>query len=246
MGYIELAVRRQWIEQAIIWACRRERHTIDRPGMNLRGPVERFDDIVMGEIASAAVMQYLVDRRNHVVAYDDIRIDDFVDPDPGWDLVVGKGLTSWPAQGDDVTTPPADTVTISVKSSRIPDADSDSIHKAIGRRDFKILKENEEIEADLTADFESQVYYRLQQSKLRDELCIGEEDLRNEDATAILEGLDLVGRYGVCYLVGFVAKDVLVQHSRSLQPDDRTWVSSHQQSMKRMWKAPLTLARLPV
>lgn len=247
--YVDFRVDTEWIERAVRWACRRVHNTIDRPDMNERDPTERLDDIIMGEVGSTAVMQYLVGRGNHVVAYDDVRSDRYRDPDPGWDLAVGAGVLAWPRAGDDPRSPPRGEScwTISVKSSRIPEADGDSIERAIANRDFKILKNSVRIEDDLTADFEAQVYFPLATSGFERVNRVERAAIRTEDVRAIMAALRLEERYGRCYIVGFAARDRIIAHSHRLERrrQCRTWKSRHEGETKEMWVAPLMLGRMP-
>ena len=244
---IELVVDKTWVERATRWACRRVQHTIDRSNMNLRGLTERLDDIVMGEIGSAAVAQFLVNRGNCVIAYDEVRRDGNLEPDPGWDLVVGPALDQWPEEDSDVRTPPVSAHTISVKTSRIPKADNDSVELAIERRDFKVFKRSEAIEDDLSSDYESQIYYPLYESKMRDTQNITQTLVATEAVEEINSLLRLGERYGRCFLTGFVSKETLVDHSQSLIEAQKSpyWTSWHGGEAKEMWSAPLHIGRLP-
>ena len=256
---IEITVDKGWAEKAVRWACRRLQYTIDRPNMNPRSLAERLDDIVMGEIGSAAVAQFLVDRGNRVIAYDEVRKDGSRQPDPGWDLVVGPALDGWPYVGDDVRMPPESAHTISVRTSRIPKADEDSIDLAIERRDFKVFKKSEMIEDDLSSDYETQIFYRLSESKMKGIGNItevpyivraaieGSRYVGDEEFKAINRWLHLRERYGKCFLVGFISKEALTDYSRLLieSQEPTCWNSWHGGESKEMWRAPLSLGKLP-
>lgn len=219
--------------------------------MNPRDISEKVDDGIMGEIGSIAVMQVLRDMGRTVVAYDDVRTD-YETEDPGWDLATGgEELIRWTDNPGDPRTPPASANTLSVKSSRIPEADDD-IHEAIEERDFKILKRSGSIESDLEADFTMQVYYPRERSAYGPSLSVNSEDVmmvgdpsvnleevRNR-IDAILDDLEVMRRYGSCYLVGYARRQVIVEHSRNLPREEKTWASWHQGHRKEMWVAPLS------
>ena len=245
---LSIEVRDEWMQRAVVWAARRVRYTINRARMNERGPAEKMDDAVMGEIASAAVAQYLDDERGQLVlAYDDVRTDEYRDPDPGWDLACGASLEGWPGPADDPRTPAAGALTFSVKSSRIPERYGDRLADAVAACDFKVLKHSESIEEDLTSDFETQVYYELATSRFRPGLLTTMAEIEALDVDAIIGGLQLKDRYSRCTLVGFASRQRIAAHSRQLARagPPSSWLSNHAGHAKPMWIAPLTLARLP-
>lgn len=243
-------VRREFARRAVPWVCRRVRHTIDRSGMNPRDISEKVDDGIMGEIGSIAVMQVLEDVGRTVVAYDDVRTD-YETEDPGWDLATGgEDLSRWSDAPDDPRTPPASENTLSVKSSRIPKNDA-GIHEAIERRDFKILKRSDSLESDLEADFTIQVYYPRERSAYDPSLSVNSDDVEvvgdpsinpgdvRDRIDAILDGLEVMRRYGSCHLAGYARREDIVEYSRNLPLGERTWPSWHQGYRKDMWVAPL-------
>lgn len=229
------------------WAAFRVHHTIDRPHMNPRTLSERLDDIAMGEIASVAVMHFLANERGQeVVAYDCVRTDDYTQPDPDWDLAFGDGVRDWhPEVSQDPRIPPEGAKTLSVKASRIPPRRS--LEEAIKQFDFKIFAPptSTAIGDDLPTHYVVQVYYDLETSSYSRDLCVSPEMVRRVDVDALVAGLRFQERYGRPYLVGFGGRDNLIAYSAGLPPERRTWMSRHQGHAKRMWVAPLRLARLP-
>ena len=246
----EANVRRAWMRTATRWACRRHRHTIDRSNMNPRGASEKLDDLAMGEIAAISVMQFLDDRGRSVVAYDQVRDDDYKAPDPGWDVAASKNqdLSAW-AGGppEDPTSPPDGAHLLSIKSSRIPEADDDDIDTAIADRDFKVLKTSDRIADDLTADFETQVYYPLADSRLPDDLTTAPQHIARHEVDALIDDLDMEERYGRCYITGFCPSRRIIEHHERLinEGASRTWPSWHAGYEKAMWAAPLRLGISP-
>lgn len=225
-------------------ACGRIAHTGDRASMNARSPTERLDDIIMGEIGSTHVMKYLVDRGRRVIAYDEIRDDDYIHPDPGWDLVVGDSLNGWLFFWEDPMLPPSDCTTLSVKASRMPKADDDDIDTVVSRRDFKVLVTSNHIERDLTADYEVQVYFPLKLSTFD---LVEDKVLDFKDVDMVLERLRIRSRYSTAHIVGFASREAIVGYSRGLESKGEPlhWTSHHSGSSKKMWRAPLRLGKLP-
>jgi hypothetical protein len=229
---------------ALTWVCRRYLFTVDRQDMNPRSLSEKIDDGVMGEIAAVAVMQFLADHGRHVIAYDQVRTDQYKDPDPGWDILSSHiSFDDWKNTSEDFKIKPENAHSFSIKSSRIPEADQDNIDLAISRRDFKIFKRSVSIDLDITADFEVQVYFLLQASKFDRSFTIAADQLKNDDIDAMIVSLSLMERYGECLLSGAASKSTLVAYSNTLPPDKRSWNSNHAGYNKPMWSAPLTLGR---
>ena len=55
-----------------------------------RTPVELLDNLYMGDLAKNALLDFLQGSRvPNIINYDDIREDDFVNPDLGWDFIAG-------------------------------------------------------------------------------------------------------------------------------------------------------------
>jgi hypothetical protein len=235
-------VRIEKLRDAIRWVCNRLNFTIDRVNMNPRNLSERFDDGVMGEIASAAVVQFLTDHNRYALAYDQIRRDKYQEADPGWDILTAReSFEGWLKSTNNVKIKPSFSHSLSIKSSRIPETDKDDIQLAISRRDFKILKTSNSIEKDLTSDFEVQVYFLLEQSKYNNKLQISMKDVEDQNIENIAKNLRLVERYGSCYLSGAASRETLIKHSKSLPEQKRFWNSYHVGHEKHMWCAPLTL-----
>jgi hypothetical protein len=85
-----------------------------------RTPVELLDNLYMGDIAKNALLDFLLKSGvTDIIDYDDVRIDNFTNPDPGWDFIVGKRKLK-----------------VEVKSSIPPN--QESIADIINKRDIKI------------------------------------------------------------------------------------------------------------
>jgi len=224
---------------AIQWASRKLFYSIDRPGMNPRSMTERLDDKIMGDVATAAVLEYLAAMEIPAAAYDQVRTDRFQSPDPGWDIVVGENALAWVESTKDPKTPVGLT-TASVRSSRLPRRDS--LGQAVRTRDFKIFAPaGKSIEDCIAADIEVQVYYDYHRSQLGnkriDRAHVQQCARDRAQGEEIIKRLDIKQRYGTCYLTAWNRKASIVQHSRTLsQP---FWSSFG----KRMWIAPLRLGK---
>jgi hypothetical protein len=198
----------------------------------------------MGEIASIAVMQFLSENGRYVIAYDQIRKDEYKEPDPGWDVLTSNSsFSDWIKYTEDVKIKPSYAHSFSIKSSRIPKADNDNINAAIKKRDFKIFKRpsSTSIEMDITADFEVQVYYLLEKSSFDRSLLVSSADVMNTRIDEIISKLKLYERYSHCFLSGAASRKVLINHSNSLPKEKRYWSSRHEGHEKKMWVAPLNL-----
>jgi hypothetical protein len=240
---VPVTVRLEMALEAVKWVCRRLAFTIDRGQMNSRSIAEKLDDGIMGEIASIAIMQYLSDSGRQVVAYDQIRRDEYKDPDPGWDVLVSNkvDLEQWILTTQNPKIKPIDAHSISIKSSRIPKADEDNIETAVNRRDYKIFKKNSSIIDDLTADFEAQVYYPLVTSVFDKKWNISSEQLQQHNYELIMNELHIMERYSNCFICGLASKKVIADYSRTQPVGSRSWGSMHEGHNKEMWRAPLTL-----
>jgi hypothetical protein len=238
----EIVVRYEMIGEAVRWVCNRLAYTFDRENMNPRSLSERLDDGIMGEIASAAVMQFLADNGRNVIAYDQIRKDEYKEHDPGWDVLTSQiSFDDWIATTEDIKSKPSFAYSFSIKSSRIPKADNDDINTAIQRRDFKIFKKSQVIDSDITADFEVQVYYLLNKSSFNSSLKVLPDDVFNKRIDEIITKLKLQERYSHCFLSGAASRRVLINYCNSLPENKRYWSSNHAGYEKKMWRAPLTL-----
>ena len=74
---ITWSVKNESLVIAVYWSCRKMGYTVDRKHMNARGLTESLDDKIMGDIAAVAVLDYMQSLGIPVVAYDQIRIDNF-------------------------------------------------------------------------------------------------------------------------------------------------------------------------
>lgn len=246
-----VSVPREEILEALLWACRREGHSVDRKGLKSRNLAERIDNMAMGDIAEKAVRIAISHDRWKSISYNEIRQDDFQEQDPGWDLACSS--VESPSVGwvdSDPKEPNADWERISVKSSRIPEANGESIDLVISRRDFKILKYSDTIEEDLAADVEVQAYFPYTTTQLPEldtaqveELeqafgkLIEEPSIDSEALGAICDLLEIEERFQDCTLIGYLRTKEIITINKGLRR--RTWKFWG----KEYWCAPLSRGR---
>lgn len=237
---IHITLPRRAIKKAVLWSVQKLYYSIDRANMNGRGLTESLDDKIMGDIACVAVWSYLhklsiVD----CIVYDEIRKDNFHSPDPGWDIAIKSKYVDDELMEMGMDILKQEFTVLSIKSSRLPE--TDTIEQAILKRDFKIFNISGEIEKDVTADIEVQVYYKYEESQLGNRVINKAQvdnilnNLDNPDIYLddLINTLDLAQRWGECWLVGFKHKDKIVVENASLRY--KTWSSFG----KKMWSSPL-------
>lgn len=233
---------------ALHYASKKNEYTIDRQGMNPRPLSEKIDDKVMGDLAEIGVCLFLKNAGLVALTYDQIRIDNFSQIDPGWDVFVGidkPAIMGWVKNVQkgigDIRNPPREFgKTISVKSSRLPRNDT-NYNAAILTRDFKIFNNNQfNISLDLTADIEVQVYFPYLRTQLNRDILLNSNEVdvcarQKVDCRFINHKLGISERYQDCFLAKWNYKDRIIHYSNSLPADKRTWSSFG----KSMWIAPL-------
>lgn len=188
-------------------AARKVDYSVDRTGLPTRNLRARFDDKLMGDLATEAFAIWLASFRGlTVVSYDSIRTDDFIYRDPGWDVAVGRRIPpvkEWTAPWQ----VPPHLWTISVKSSRIPAGDRDAT-TAVMKRDFKVLRYASDVRNDLHADIETQIYFP--HSSRRSELSLSRHELQaaihdNLAAEELADYDEGIGRFSPSLLVRFAS-----------------------------------------
>lgn len=225
---------------ALECSCEKLIYSIDRPNMNPRSIAERIDDKVMGDIACLEVKDFLDENGVFVRNYDELRIDKYQQPDPGWDLVAGAAARKWICRINDPSSPDDDVIKLSVKSSRIPRGRT--IEDCISNYDFKIFKVHSAIIDDLTSDMEVQVYYQYEESRFVG-LNIEPHEVkraRREGYQELMEKLDILKRYRTPILTAFISAEEMTRISNDLaQENEASWISSHEGYQKEMWRMPL-------
>jgi len=106
---------------------------------------ELLDNIYMGDIAKNALVSYLRSHSISVIDYDEIRTDNFMEHDPGWDFKIGKKM-----------------ITVEVKSSIPPNNEPKS--NLIKYRDIKITASHDKGKTwikpeDIDSNIHIQIYF---------------------------------------------------------------------------------------
>lgn len=216
-GLIALPVDLVDIARANHSAFKRVDYTVNRKNLPLRDKARKFDDAVMGEIATNALISYL--RKNFAIpaiSYEDLRVDSSQINDSGWDVLLLPTIGIDGNLGGKAQLP---IVTMSVKSSRIPKNDKDDLVSALSRWDFKTLKYHEDsIREDLQADIWIQVYYPLQESSA-DNLdwnaaqdVLNGESLSKEGSATLYRALRLHDRFAHPTVVGLTTSQKIIDY----------------------------------
>lgn len=228
---------------AIEYAAKKLFFSIDRKDMNRRPLTESLDDKIMGEVATVAVVEYMRSAGMQAASYDQFRLDEFKQPDPGWDILFGLETYQWIKSEDRAEGRPKSIKTASVKSSRLPKGDS--LKTSIQKRDFKIFaKLGQPLAQALTADIEMQVYFERECSWLPRGVNVTADEVNGcvearENCAIVLEKLKIAERFGSCQLTAWQNSSQIVFESAKLS--QKHWTSYHAGCGKKMWVAPLRL-----
>ena len=189
--------------------------------MYSRPPVEIFDNIVMGDIAKNAILCYLRTKCNKpIIDYDEIRDDDFKNPDPGWDFQFGKKK-----------------IKVEVKSSIPPKGES--FDDIIAKRDIKITASHDNGRTmipvnDLMSDIHIQVYfyavtYKMGYNSLKE---LYDAIKGNRDKAKAIINID---KYKDPLFFGWDTKDNIKRYFNEFKPN--TWTFSWTDRI--YWRCPI-------
>lgn len=190
-----------------------------------RSPVELLDNIFMGDIAKNSLFHYLnTNCKKKVIDYDEIRTDNFMKPDPGWDFKVGDKM-----------------IKAEVKSSIPPN--NESYQSIINKRDIKITAShnngkdfinptNLESQIHVQIYFYAKIYKRGYNSfeKLNSDLM--------ENPNLIHEIINTT-KYSSPLFFGWESKQKIINYSKTLKPP--TWTFSW--TNRLYWRCPIKFAR---
>jgi hypothetical protein len=186
-----------------------------------RTPVELLDNIFMGDLAKNSLLEYLRPLSTQpIMDYDELRTDNFEEPDPGWDIKAGGKQ-----------------IKIEVKSS-IP-TNLESHQAIINKRDIKITashdKGNTWIEpGTLESELHIQVYFYAKPYKKG----YNQFDILRGDITADNNTLHRIinsDKYKQPLFFGWNKKQNIVQYVTSLKPN--TW--SFEKTSRMYWRCPI-------
>lgn len=198
-------------------------HT-NRTLMYGRTPVELLDNIFMGDMAKNSLLGYLRLTCNiPIVDYDEIRIDNFTDADPGWDFKVGN--TS---------------VKVEVKSSTPPNGESREA--IINKRDIKITASHDKGKTwifpdTLESQIHVQIYFEARPYKNGFDSFDALKSALVTDPKSIHRIINST-KYNHPLFFGWNTKDRIIHYSNTLNPP--TWTFNW--TTRIYWRCPINEA----
>lgn len=186
-----------------------------------RTPVELLDNLYMGDIAKNALFAYLKSRcSTDIIDYDEIRTDEFENPDPGWDFLVGNGG-----------------IKVEVKSSIPPNGED--LQSIIDNRDIKITASHDKgrtmiIPENLESGIHVQIYFYAKPYKNGYATFEGLSDVLNNDNSKIHSIINS-SKYNSPLFFGYNTKKNVINFSQTLKP--RTWTFSWTERL--YWRCPI-------
>jgi hypothetical protein len=186
-----------------------------------RSPVELLDNIFMGDLAKNALLEYLKPLCSQpLIDYDEIRTDNFLEPDPGWDFKAGIKQ-----------------IKAEVKSS-IP-TNSESHQAIINKRDIKITASHDKgktwIQPEaLESELHVQVYFYAKPDKDGYE----QFDTLYEDVTADSTAIHRIintKKYSQPLFFGWNRKSDIISFVKTKRPN--TW--SFDKTSRVYWVCPV-------
>jgi hypothetical protein len=189
-----------------------------------RTPVELLDNIYMGDMAKNAILEYLrANCSNPIVDYDEIRTDNFLEADPGWDFLVGNTR-----------------IKVEVKSSTPPNGENHI--DIINKRDIKITASHnnganmippESIESDIHI----QIYFYAKPYKNGyNDFQVLQNDL-TADPNCIHKIINSP-KYNEPLFFGWDTKTNIIKYVNTLNPS--TWTFSW--TSRVYWRCPINQA----
>lgn len=189
-----------------------------------RTPVELLDNIFMGDLAKNSLLDYLRPLCNNpIIDYDEIRTDNFTEPDPGWDFKVGNNL-----------------IKVEVKSSTPPN--NESSQEIINKRDIKITASHDNgctwIRPEtLESEIHIQVYFYAKPYRNGyDNFQVLYNDLI-ADSNCIHRIINS-NKYYQPLFFGWNTKENIINYANTLRPN--TWTFSW--TTRVYWRCPISNA----
>jgi hypothetical protein len=198
--------------------------------MYKRTPVELLDNLFMGDIAKNALVEYLRPLCHQpVIDYDEIRTDNFLEPDPGWDFKAGTTL-----------------IKAEVKSS-IP-TNSESHLAIINKRDIKITASHDKGKTwkqpgELDSELHVQVFFYAKPYKDGyDQFDALYKALIADNS--VIHDIINSSKYKLPLFFGWNQKSAIINYTKTLKPN--TW--TFDKTSRIYWRCPvkeaLTLPQL--
>lgn len=199
-----------------------------------RTPLELLDNLVQGDLAKNSLLWHLRRQKVNLFDYDEIRTDDFKEPDPDWDMCTTDERTF-----------------IEVKSSLPPDylkkKKEKFSHRIIEELDIKLTAGSSPQKLippqQLKADIHIQVYYnaeRLDKRNSADNFSKIKKTIEPNPEN-ILDLIRFKERLDKPYFFGFCTRNEIVEYLEYLEKKDlaRTW--KYEDCI--YWRFPIHYAR---
>lgn len=217
---ITLPASQAVLNKTALNTIRKYSHT-HRTLMYGRTPVELLDNIFMGDMAKNALLEYLRTLcTSEIIDFDEIRTDNFLEPDPGWDFKVGNSL-----------------INVEVKSSTPPN--NENFQSIINNRDIKITASHDNGATmispnNLESEIHVQVYFYARPYKNGYNSF---EELQNNltvDPNSIHRIINSA-KYNQPLFFGWNTKENIIRYSNTLRPP--TW--SFSWTTRVYWRCPI-------
>ena len=233
---VKLEVTPQVINKTVNNTIEKYLYTILNMGYS-RTPVELLDNIFMGDFAKNLIYKYLAQQSINIEDYDEIRTDNFQNPDNGWDLKVNN-------------------LKIEVKSSAIPKSDivnnnklsKNTFQNILNNRDVKVYAKKcdscpfilpDSLESDIFIQiyFPNAITYKIGFDNAEELYREISKDPNN------LKSIIKIQKYYNAYYFGYLTKqDIIDIYNYNTQNNNKsTWSFSWTEAV--YWKAPLSQAK---
>ena len=221
---IVLPVTREIIEKTMLNTQKKYSYTYKTLMYN-RTLVELLDNIYMGDIAKNALVSYLRSHSISVIDYDEIRTDNFMEHDPGWDFKIGKKM-----------------ITVEVKSSIPPNNEPKS--NLIKYRDIKITASHDKGKTwinpeDIDSNIHVQIYFYTKPYRNGyDSFDTLARDISTD--YHLIDKIINASKYNEPLFAGWTTKENIIEYLNTLPKGQRTWTFSW--TSRIYWKCPISQA----
>lgn len=222
---IILPVNQQIIDKTMKNVVKKLNHT-NISLMYNRTPVELLDNLYMGDLAKNALYDYLINRVSvPVVDYDEVRKDNFTEPDPGWDMLVGRSRLK-----------------VEIKSSTPPG--NEEWIDIINKRDIKITASPDKGRTwirpeDLESEIHVQIYFYARPYKRGYNSLDALQMYLNQDYHRV-QDLIQADKYNKPLFFGFQTKSNIIKHVNAQPAREKTWTFSWTERI--YWSCPISQA----
>jgi hypothetical protein len=199
-----------------------------------RSPLELLDNLIQGDLAKNSLLWYLRRQKICLFDYDEIRTDDFKEPDPDWDMCTTDEKTF-----------------IEVKSSLPPDylkkrkekfsnriVDELDIKLTAGSNHQKLIPPDK-----LKADIHIQVYYNADRLGKINELNHYDKikKLLEKNPESILKTIRFEERLSKPYFFGFCTRTEIEEYLEYLEKKDQSQTWEYEDCI--YWRFPIQYSR---